>query len=298
MSLVTQPQPVPPDCGDRHPQPAWQHARKVHTRTPGASTQTHRHDHHPHCLDVSSGVAEVDEHDSPYVVARGPHRIPAARLAARSITSLANSVRGVTGACAPATSPDVRVNDSGKAQPASAGGRGHDVPDPFAPAVQFNRNTWPARRLGRATRTTLGACCRRTVPPGVPDPTRPTGRGGRHDRCPRISLAYGLQTLRSRRENRVHTTTGRRTDRLDPPDRRTPPCPILRSYRLLSVRASTRGYNAAKKVNGRNRHIAVDALGLPLAVMVTPASSHDGRLPRRVVQQGRPGRWRVSPAFW
>jgi transposase len=42
-----------------------------------------------------------------------------------------------------------------------------------------------------------------------------------------------------------------------------------------SVPAATRGYDGAKKVNGRKRHIVVDTLGLLLAVAVTPASITD-----------------------
>ena len=43
-----------------------------------------------------------------------------------------------------------------------------------------------------------------------------------------------------------------------------------------SVRgADTRGYDAGKKVNGRKRHIAVDATGLLLCVIVTGASVQD-----------------------
>jgi transposase len=41
------------------------------------------------------------------------------------------------------------------------------------------------------------------------------------------------------------------------------------------VPRSTRGWDAAKKVNGRKRHIAVDSMGLVLAVVVTAASVQD-----------------------
>lgn len=41
------------------------------------------------------------------------------------------------------------------------------------------------------------------------------------------------------------------------------------------VGAGSRGYDAGKKINGRKRHIAVDTLGLLLAVMVTAASVQD-----------------------
>ncbi len=42
-----------------------------------------------------------------------------------------------------------------------------------------------------------------------------------------------------------------------------------------TVSRATRGWDNAKKVNGRKRHIAVDALGLLLAVVITAASVQD-----------------------
>ena len=39
--------------------------------------------------------------------------------------------------------------------------------------------------------------------------------------------------------------------------------------------AGARGYDAGKKVSGRKRHVAVDCLGLILAMMITPASVQD-----------------------
>lgn len=39
--------------------------------------------------------------------------------------------------------------------------------------------------------------------------------------------------------------------------------------------AGERGYDAGKKVSGRKRHVAVDTLGMLLAVMITPASVQD-----------------------
>jgi putative transposase len=46
-----------------------------------------------------------------------------------------------------------------------------------------------------------------------------------------------------------------------------------------------RGYDGGKRVKGRKRHIAVDSLGMPLAVTVTPANVHDLRGAKRVLQQ-------------
>src|SRR5204862_737106 len=42
-----------------------------------------------------------------------------------------------------------------------------------------------------------------------------------------------------------------------------------------TVPKASRGWGAAKKVNGRKRHIAVDTTGLLLEVLVTPASTQD-----------------------
>jgi putative transposase len=43
----------------------------------------------------------------------------------------------------------------------------------------------------------------------------------------------------------------------------------------IAEQAGERGYDAAKKVTGRKRHVAVDCLGLILAIMITPASVQD-----------------------
>jgi transposase len=42
-----------------------------------------------------------------------------------------------------------------------------------------------------------------------------------------------------------------------------------------TVGKDSRGYDAGKKINGRKRHLVVDTRGLPLLVMVTPASLTD-----------------------
>ena len=59
------------------------------------------------------------------------------------------------------------------------------------------------------------------------------------------------------------------------------PNPPRRSPASQSVRAAgtvpkaTRGWDNAKKVNGRKRHIAVDTTGLVLAVVITAANTQD-----------------------
>lgn len=50
-----------------------------------------------------------------------------------------------------------------------------------------------------------------------------------------------------------------------------------------TVGRHSRGYDAGTKVNGRKRFIAVDTLGLLLAVLVTPASVHDTAGGRRLL---------------
>jgi len=59
-----------------------------------------------------------------------------------------------------------------------------------------------------------------------------------------------------------------------------------------TVGASTRGYDAGKKVNGRKRHVVVDTMGLLLVVVVTAASVQDrdgGRLVTKAVHERHPG---------
>jgi transposase len=56
-----------------------------------------------------------------------------------------------------------------------------------------------------------------------------------------------------------------------------------------TVARASRGWDNAKKVNGRKRHIAVDVLGLLLAVVVTPASVQDR-------DGARPLLWRLRAA--
>jgi transposase len=59
-----------------------------------------------------------------------------------------------------------------------------------------------------------------------------------------------------------------------------------------TVGAENRGYDAAKKTNGRKRHVVVDTLGLLLVVIVTAASTQDrdgGRLVVERVLGAHPG---------
>lgn len=55
-----------------------------------------------------------------------------------------------------------------------------------------------------------------------------------------------------------------------------------------SERSAERGYDGGKKITGRKRHIAVDTLGLLLAVVVTAASVDDAAAAQAVFQQLKP----------
>jgi putative transposase len=48
--------------------------------------------------------------------------------------------------------------------------------------------------------------------------------------------------------------------------------------------AGARGYDAGKKVLGRKRHVAVDCLGLILAIMITPAAVQDRSAAKGLIQ--------------
>jgi putative transposase len=70
------------------------------------------------------------------------------------------------------------------------------------------------------------------------------------------------------------------------------------------VSRASRGYDAGKKINGRNRHIAVDTIGLLLTVLITAASvqDRDGARPllwslRRAFPSVKPGPGR-RPIRW
>ncbi|MFH8836317.1 IS5 family transposase [Streptomyces sp. NPDC017868] len=61
-----------------------------------------------------------------------------------------------------------------------------------------------------------------------------------------------------------------------------------------TVGATTRGYDAGKKTNGRKRHIAVDTLGLLLTVLVTAASVKDNDVGRDLLEQLRTEHHRIA----
>jgi transposase len=90
-----------------------------------------------------------------------------------------------------------------------------------------------------------------------------------------------LAELHDRLRGRVREDAGR-----DP----EPTAGIIDSQSVraaATVPASSRGYDAGKKVPGRKRHILVDCLGLLLAVMVTTASVQDRHAAVTVLRRAR-----------
>lgn len=93
-----------------------------------------------------------------------------------------------------------------------------------------------------------------------------------------------LARLHHALRERVRVAAGRR------------PAPSAAIIDSQSVRAAdtvgkpSRGWDAAKKVNGRKRHLAVDTLGLLLVVLVTAASTQDR-------DAGRALLWRLRASY-
>jgi transposase len=72
----------------------------------------------------------------------------------------------------------------------------------------------------------------------------------------------------------------------------TPSAAVIDSQSVRAadtVARASRGWDNAKKINGRKRHIAVDVLGMLLAAVVTPASVQDR-------DGARPLLWRLRAA--
>jgi putative transposase len=86
---------------------------------------------------------------------------------------------------------------------------------------------------------------------------------------------------------RVRAAAGRNTE---------PAAAIIDSQSVRAadtVPKASRGWDNAKKVNGRKRHIAVDTIGLLLAVVITAASVQDRQAARPLLRNLRRARRRV-----
>ena len=92
------------------------------------------------------------------------------------------------------------------------------------------------------------------------------------------------ETMHHQLRDQVRQVAGRKT---------APTAAIIDSQSVKAaeeVARASRGYDAGKKVNGRKRHIAVDALGLLLTVLVTAASIQDR-------DAAKPLLWNLKKAF-
>jgi putative transposase len=65
-----------------------------------------------------------------------------------------------------------------------------------------------------------------------------------------------------------------------------------------SERSAERGYDGGKKITGRKRHIAVDTLGLLLAIVVTAANVDDAAAAPLVLEQLKPGQQPRLAVVW
>ena len=74
-------------------------------------------------------------------------------------------------------------------------------------------------------------------------------------------------------------------------------CPSQTVRAAPTVPRSSRGWDAAKKVNGRKRHIAVDTSGLLLEALVTTASTQDRDAARPLLFNLHRARRRVRRAW-
>jgi len=92
------------------------------------------------------------------------------------------------------------------------------------------------------------------------------------------------ETMHCQLRDKVRALAGRKTE---------PTAAIIDSQPVKAAEGAarpSRGYDAGKKVSGRKRHIAVDTIGLLLAVLLTAASVQDR-------DAAKPLLWNLRKAF-
>src|SRR5215469_2789293 len=135
---------------------------------------------------------------------------------------------------------------------------------PEVPGRRGRPRTWPLRRIIEAILyLDRAGCAWRYLPSDYPPwPTVYGYFAAWRDDGTLARLHDGLRA-------QVRTAAGRNTE---------PTAAVIDSQSVRAadtVPRATRGWDAAKKVNGRKRHIAVDTTGLLLDVVITAASVQD-----------------------
>jgi transposase len=146
------------------------------------------------------------------------------------------------------------------------------------------------------------------IEPTLPEPAWKQGRGGRPaQRCRRDGVdairylvAEGIR-WRAMPADFPHWRTVyeamheelRRACRIAAGRKPEPTAAVIDSQSVKAAESAgknSRGYDAGKKINGRKRHIAVDAIGLLLTVLITAASLQDR-------DAAKPLLWNLKKAF-
>ncbi|MFV2117109.1 transposase [Streptomyces sp. Act-28] len=107
----------------------------------------------------------------------------------------------------------------------------------------------------------------------------------------RWNRAGVVTCIRDQLRRRIRTGKGRR------PHPVTPIVDSRSAKGASTVGRDSRGHDAAKKINGRERHVTVDTLGLPVMITVTPADIQDHDAARDVFWRSRLTQPRITQVW-